>query len=171
MVEFSNGVSVYHAHHGAGTVTSTCVLDVNGISLVYYVVELVSGSQLMLPVHQAERICMLESTRDIRDVLLTAPQDLASDYRLRHRAIEQKISSGDQLLIAEILRDLAWREYQEQLTNSDLRVMGDMKKRLVEILSAQPNMSMKIAAEWVERILEEITLGWSRLSQQAQQAS
>ena len=46
-----------------------------------------------------------------------------------------------------------------------------MKKRLVEILSAQPNMSMKIAAEWVERILEEITLGWSRLSQQAQQAS
>lgn len=171
MAEFANGASIYHAHHGAGTISSQRELCVNGVNLLYYVVDLMSGSQLMLPVNRAGRMRSLINSQAIRDVLSEVPQDLAPDYRVRHSALEEKINSGDQLQIAEILRDLTWRDHNSQLTGSDQRVMEGMRLRLVNILSIQPDMGIKAAAKWLEVTLKEVTLSWSLLNEPVPEVS
>lgn len=171
MAKFSNGATVYHAYHGAGTVISTREVDINGASLLCYVVDLMSGSRLLLPIKTAGRICALQNSDAIHGVLSAAPERLAVDYQVRHRQIEKKVNSGDQLQSAEVLRDLAWREYHTQLTNTDLRVMNSMKKRLIDILSAQPGMDVKQATHWLEKILKEIQLSWPVLDQPAEEVN
>lgn len=171
MAKFNNGAMVYHAHHGVGTVISTREVDIKGASLLYYVVDLMSGSRLLLPISKAGQICSVQSSEALHDVLSAAPEHLAVDYQVRHKQIEKKVTSGDQLQSAEVLRDLAWREHHAQLTNTDVRVMSTMKKRLTDILSAQPDMDTKQAAHWLEKTLREIRLSWPVFEQQVEEAN
>jgi RNA polymerase-interacting CarD/CdnL/TRCF family regulator len=125
------------------------------------VVELVSGSKLLLPVNQAGRICPLRTSKAISEVLSAAPEDLAADYHQRRRDIENKIKSGDQLQYAEVFRDLAWRGHNAQASNTDREFMNSMKKRLIDILSIQTDLDIREAAQWLELTLQKITLSWS----------
>jgi RNA polymerase-interacting CarD/CdnL/TRCF family regulator len=156
MDSFENGDLVYHAHHGAGTVISTQEVDIAGSTRLYYVVELATGSRLMLPTSQAECMCSLRTSKAIGDVLSATPENLASDYRTRRAGIEQKINSGDQLQSAEVVRDLAWREHKAQLSNTDREFMKSMKRRLVDILSMQTDLNVQEAAQWLEVRLKKL---------------
>jgi RNA polymerase-interacting CarD/CdnL/TRCF family regulator len=161
MTELSNGARIYHAQLGAGTVVSTRKVDVNGANRLYYVVELVSGSKLLIPVNQAGRICPLRTSKAIGEVLSAAPEDLAANYHQRRRDIEDKIKSGDQLQYAEIFRDLAWRGHNGQASNTDRQFLNSMKKRLIDILSIQTDLDIQEATQWLELTLQKITLSWS----------
>jgi RNA polymerase-interacting CarD/CdnL/TRCF family regulator len=162
---FKGGDLVYHAHLGAGTVICTRKVDLDGSSQPYYVVELASGSKLMLPVTQAGQICSLKTLKAIGEVLSATPEDLAVDYRQRRSGIEEKINSGDQLESAEVFRDLAWREHTDRLSGTDREVMNDMRKRLIDILSIQADLDIQEAARWLEAKLQKITLSWPALSE------
>ncbi len=164
---FKDGDLVYHARHGAGTVICIRKVNIGGSSQPYYVVELVSGSKLMLPVSQAEQICSLRSLGAISEVLSATPEDLAVDYRQRRTGIEEKINSGDQLESAEVFRDLVWREHTAQLSGTDREVMNNMKKRLIDILSIQTNLDIQEAAQWLELELQKIARSWPTLSEGA----
>lgn len=158
MAKYKNGDLVYHAHHGAGTVISIQKMGVSGASRLYYVVKLVSGCKLMLPVDLVGQICSLRTSSAIGEVLLSTPKDMAVDYHQRRADIEKKSTSGDPLHSAEILRDLAWREHNTQLCNTDKEFMNSMKKRLIDILSIQTDMDVQKAAQWLESTLQKITL-------------
>lgn len=170
MAKFNNGDLVYHTHHGAGTVISTRKMEVSGSSRLYYVVELASGSRLMLPVDEAGRICSLRTLKAISDVLSATPEDLAVDYRQRRTGIEEKINSGDQLQSAEVVRDLAWREHNAQLSNTDKEFMKNMKKRIVDILSIQTDLDIQEASQWLELSLQEIIVAWPTVDEGAREA-
>jgi RNA polymerase-interacting CarD/CdnL/TRCF family regulator len=162
---FKDGDLVYHAHHGAGTVICIQKVNIGGSSQSYYVVELASGSKLMLPVTQAGQICSLRTLKAISEVLSATPEDLAVDYRQRRTGIEEKINSGDQLESAEVFRDLAWRAHNAQLSGTDREVMNNMRKRLIDILSVQADLDIREAAQWLELKLQKITRSWSALGE------
>lgn len=161
MAKFKDGDLVYHAKHGAGTVSGTRKVEVGGSRQLYYVVKLASGSELMLPVSQAECMHALRSAKAISRVLSATPENLAVDFRQRRTVIERKISSGDPLESAEVYRDLMWRDHNGRLSNSDREFMNSMRKRLIDILSIQKDSDIQDASRWLDAKLQKITGEWS----------
>lgn len=163
MAKIKNGSVIYHVYHGPGTITRTQKIGVGGVDQLCYVIDLVSGSQLMLPVEQAGRMCTLSSLRlsdEIREVLSSAPETMDVDYRQRRAGIEEKMNSGDPLHSAEVFRDLVWRDHTAQLSGTDREFMNSMQKRLVDILSVQADLDPRGAAKWLEATLQKIVGSW-----------
>ena len=161
MTEFKSGTPVYHARFGAGMIMDIQEMTIAGSVQSYYVVELAFGDQLMIPVSDDSQICSLRPFEAISDVLLTLPEKLAVDYRQRRTRIEEKINSGNPLHSAEVVRDLAWRDHNEQLTNTDKAFMNSMKKRLVGIITVQTGRNVQEATQWLETRLQTIIRSWS----------
>ena len=157
MRKFKKGDLVFHACHGAGTVITTQRLDIGGVEGIYYVVELATGSKLMIPVKEAEdlRLRPLITLETIREVLSAIPEELAADFRQRRGDIEEKVNSGDQMQTTEVLRDLAWRERTASLSGGDRELMSSVKKRLVQILAMRPGVDVQEASQLLETLLGE----------------
>ena len=163
MAKVKKGSLVYHTHHGPGTVLRTQKIVVGDVSQMCYVVELVSGSQLMLPVDQGDQMRILSSVTisdQIYKVLSSTPELLDPDYRQRRAEIEGMVNSGDPLHSAAVFRDLVWREHTTQLSGTDRDFMKSMTKRLIDLLSLQVDLDARQAAQWLRLTTQKIILSW-----------
>jgi len=129
----------------------------------YYRVELATGDKLLVPVTRDGGDVLIPVTRpeDINEVLASPPQDLSSDFRKRTLDIEQKVSSGNSLQVAEALRDLAWRRYSSKLSGSDIRLMDKARKTLANMLVLKPKMDLREAMRRLDGMLEHAVAAWS----------
>lgn len=161
MPRFKQGDLVYHPAYGPGVVSTTRTIQVEGEDQLYYEVELAQGSVLMIPTVEVDeaRLTPLISEEAITEVLLAPPQPLSDDFRQRRQHIENKIDSGDPTQIAEVYRDILWRQRTANLSNGDRKLMNNAKTLLTSIFVTQPG-SDGDAAERLEAILAEATENW-----------
>lgn len=159
---FKKGDLVLHRHHGVGTVTNIRKMKVTANEQTYYVIDLAIGERLLIPAREAESLGLstIVSPEAIISVLSDAPHALADDFRLRQTAMDEKIGSGDPLLIAEALRDLIWRGRTVRLSSGDMRLMDKARKFVSSLLAAQPNMDTRSANRRLDAVLEQTVLGW-----------
>lgn len=162
MLKFKQGDLVYHHFYGTGTITGTQTFDMGGTERPYYIVDLVIGEVLMIPIKEAEeaQLHTPTSSETVTAVLSAAPEELADDFRRRREHLEGKINSGDPESVCEALRDLAWRESTTQLSRGDRNLMGTAKKLLSNVLVRQPDMDIQEASQRLDGILARATLAW-----------
>ena len=101
----------------------------------------------------------------IEDVFSGQPDELCDDYRERQSEIQKMIDSRNPRQLAQALRDLAWREYNDKLTG----VEQNMKARLVKMLSREmalvrPAMDVDVATNRLMTMLQEM-IEYHRMSQ------
>jgi CarD family transcriptional regulator len=144
---FKKGDLVVHPYHGGGIVEDLQTQRVGGVEHRYYCIELASGDgTLMIPVDQAEEAGLRPALLDmdmIIAVLSDDPQELSADYRERHGRLAAKIHSGDPALVAQVLRDLAWREHASYLTSKDERFKGEAQEMLAGELALRPGLDVE----------------------------
>ena len=104
-----------------------------------------------MPVTQAEeaglRLADVDRERIVA-VLSNRPRKLSTNYRTRRAHIDEKISSGDPLKVAEALRDLAWRG--KSSSGSAIDVMLKLKARRLlagELALQSDDLDIEEAAE------------------------
>lgn len=143
------GDAVVHPGHGAGVVQDTQTRQVNGGERQYHCIELVSGrGTLFIPADQVEEAGLLPVPGDaepIITVLLDQPQDLSADYQKRKAGIAAKIHSGDVKLVAQALRDLAWRERETRLSDGDAQLKAEAQDLLTGVLALQLDLDVEAA--------------------------
>jgi CarD family transcriptional regulator len=154
---FKKGDLVLHRRHGAGTIVNIRRMRITAEEQVYYVIDLAIGERLLIPVDQAEELGLstIVSPEAIIDVLSDTPHTLADDFRLRQTEMDQKIGSGDPLLVAEVLRDLNWRGQAIKLSSGDIRLMGKAHKLLSSLLAAQPSADNRSAGQRLDATLKQ----------------
>jgi CarD family transcriptional regulator len=103
---------------------------------------------------------VVTATQAIIDVLSSPPEDLVADHRQRTLNAEEKLDSGDPLLVAEVLRDLAWRQHSARLSSGDLRLMTKAHKLLSNALVAKPKMDLRAASQLLDAIVQKAILSW-----------
>jgi CarD family transcriptional regulator len=162
MLKFKTGDLVYHSFHGTGTITGTQTLDTSGTERLYYIVDLVIGQVLMIPIQEAEEAHLHSptSSETLIDILSATPEELADDFRHRREHLEGKINSGKPEWVCEALRDLAWRENTAQLSRGDRTLMVTAKKLLSNALVTQPDLDIREASQRLEIMLARTTLAW-----------
>jgi len=164
-MEFSIGDKVMYPSRGAGR-----IIGVEHQELVdgfehYYVIRIHSkGLTLRVPMRKVRELGVRpvmprEKLARVWDILKSAPQHLAEDFKERQEQIRQKLQAGSPLAIAEVIRDLTWREQYAYLTKADSELLARGRQLLAdemalvmdkEIVEAEQMISAALAASVME---------------------
>lgn len=128
---FSMGDAIVHPTRGVGVVVNIQEREWQGSSSQYYQIELLGREpslKLMVPIEEADelglRLAIQQSEVDrVWRVLSSEPEDLPSNHKTRHKFLRDKLHAGDIFQVAEVLRDLTWRQKEEDhLTTRGKRI-------------------------------------------------
>lgn len=157
-LEFKKGDAIVHPTHGAGRIVAIETWEVAGIERRYYSIELINDhGMLMIPVDQADEAGLRRAVSDpktIYAVLKKEPHELDSDHRKRQARVSDQIRSGEAQEITEALRDLAWRERTDSLTERDQKLKSEAEDLIVGELALQPDLNRETAAQ---QLHEQVT--------------
>jgi CarD family transcriptional regulator len=144
---FQVGDTVVHPDYGAGVVTEIKAREVLGNEQKrYYSLRLLSEPKtvVMVPVRDEKKVGLRSPLPEsklgrIWRVLRSDPDKLPSNYKKRQKILEEKLDKAGPVQVAEMLRDLAWREEQKNhLTVQGKRLYRKSMKFLAgEVAGAQ----------------------------------
>jgi CarD family transcriptional regulator len=143
------GDAVVHPSHGAGVIRDTQTWQVNGSERQYHCIELASGKgTLFIPADQVQEAGLLPVPGDaklISSVLRDRPRELSADYVKRQAGVATKVRSGDIKLVAEALRDLAWRGRETRLSDGDAQLKAKAQALLASVHALQLDLDIDAA--------------------------
>ncbi|HDQ72786.1 MAG TPA: hypothetical protein ENN19_11930 [Chloroflexi bacterium] len=130
---FKVGDAVIHPIRGAGVVVRVMEKKWRGSVDMYYQIELMGqpDTKLMIPTDAVDslglRLAIAPSRLDrVWNVLQDEPEKLPSNHKKRYQVVDSKLHTGDIYQVAEVVRDMAWRQQEE----GNLTTMG--KRRYKE---------------------------------------
>ena len=116
---FQLGDTVIHPGYGAGTVVDIEKLLCLGSDKPYYSIELSDGSKtcVWVPVGDAgkrgvRRPTPISQLGQIWSVLCAGPETLSSDHDERYELVREKLRGGDVFRVAEVVRDMFWKDHR-----------------------------------------------------------
>ena len=164
MAKFDVGDAVIHPLHGAGIVVGFMELKQSADDDVrYYKIEMLGRTKtsLMIPVTEEESIGLRPAVQEaalerIWDILAEAPSELPSNHKKRYRMLLEKLEDGDIYLVAEALRDIAWRrEERDGLTTHGREVYQKSMKLLSGEIAVVRGIDIQAARSLLEGKLRE----------------
>jgi len=157
---FDTGDAIVHPTRGVGVVVDIQEREWQGSSSRYYQIELLGREpalKLMIPIEEAEelglRLAIKRSeVEQVWRVLKSEPNDLPSNHKTRHSQLREKLRTGDVYQTAEVLRDLTWREKEEDhLTTRGSRI----HKEALMCLSGEVAAALEIEVPEAEAQVRE----------------
>lgn len=114
---FEAGEAIVHPVRGAGVVESIEERQWHGSRKPHYRIKLLGQptSSLIIPVTVAETIGMRRAIppsklNQVWRVLRADPQTLPTERNERYQLLKDKLHAGDVLKVAEVVKDMAWRQ-------------------------------------------------------------
>jgi len=160
---FKTGDAIIHPVRGAGVVVRVEERQWRGSNDLYYTIKLLSqpGTRLMVPISVAEtlglrRVIPRSKLNKVWRVLRADPRTLPSDHKERHRFLEDKLHTGDIFQVAEVVRDMAWRQQREgRLTTIGKRNYKEGVRILAGEIAAVQDVDLDDAEAQVRAKLRE----------------
>jgi CarD family transcriptional regulator len=157
---FNVGDKVIHPAYGAGTISEIDEKLVGEQPSTYYIIELIAtAGTLMVPVSRADQVGLrspVDQPDHLLNVLTSQPATLSNDHRQRQGLISTEIRSGDVVKICEIVRDLAFRDREDKLTEADLRLYRQAQDFLVGELAVSQDVDLETARFQITSVLESL---------------
>jgi CarD family transcriptional regulator len=128
-MHFSVGDKVVHPVHGSGRVTGVQHQELVEGFEHYYVLEIMGkGLTVFVPMRKAEELGVRPTKScaeldHILGVLKKESQELPEDHKVRQGCIQEKLTSGSLVQVAEVVRDLTVRRQVSHLTRADRRLL------------------------------------------------
>ena len=121
---FEAGDAIVHPIRGAGIVERVEEHQWRGSNDLYYRINLLGqpGTKLMVPTSAAEELGLRHAIpqsnlNKVWRVLRAIPNTLPGDHKARYELLEGKLHTGDVFQVAEVVRDMAWRQQRKGRLN------------------------------------------------------
>jgi len=163
---FNIGDKIVYPMHGAGIIESIEEKELAGEKLSYYILKMPGEVKVMVPVQKAEEI----GVRDIIDketagnvIKVFDQTEVQEDpnWNRRYRENIEKMKSGDIYEIANIVRNLSFKQKEKGLSTGDKKMLLNAKQILVSELVLAEQIDK---AEIEEMIENKINLSYIRNS-------
>lgn len=157
---FEVGDKVVHPSHGAGVVAGIEEKELLEEFTQYYIIELAATEmKLMIPVETAEEIGLRPVARpaqveNIYGTLKSNPRDLVNDFKKRQAILTKQLKSGILFDIAEVVRDLYWRDKDSPLSPTESRQLENAKQQLAGELSLAEGVDVEETLAQIDRTLQ-----------------
>lgn len=142
---FNIGDTIVHNRYGAGTVVGFKSVTLYGEERTYLCIDLTGGRGTLMV--QPEEVNLEEVRMTIDDLTLlravfeAPPERLSDQHRSRQPKLNAKLQSNDPRKIAQVLRDLIYRDRIAGLTETDKRIRDKARNKLLAELKLSPNVA------------------------------
>jgi len=158
--EFEVGDNVVYPHHGAGVVLKKETRDMMGESRDYLTIKILHNEMtVMVPCENAHvaglrRVINEEQVRRVIEVLTGEVSDMPKNWNRRFKYNREKIKTGDVFELAEVVRNLAIREWEKGLSTGEKQMYTRAKKILASEFMYALDKDEEGAEEYIDELLE-----------------
>ena len=136
---FNIGDQIVYPMHGAGTIDSIEEKDVLGEKQSYYILKMPGEVKVMVPIAKAEEVGVRsiidKSSADrVFQVLEQDETEMNKNWNKRYRDNMDKLKSGDIYEIADVVRNLAFKQKEKGLSTGEKKMLDNAKQILVSEL-------------------------------------
>jgi CarD family transcriptional regulator len=159
--EFNEGDNVVYPHHGAGVVIKKESRDLMGEKRDYLTIKILHNEMtVMVPCDNAHRAGLRrvideEQVRRVIEVLTGEVSEMPKNWNRRFKYNREKIKTGDVFELAEVVRNLAIREWEKGLSTGEKQMYTRAKKILASEFMYALDKDEEGAEEYIDELLEE----------------
>ena len=152
---FNVGDKIVYPMHGAGTIDSIEEKDILGEKQSYYILKMPGGVKVMIPTAKAEEVGVRNiidknSVDKVISVLEQNETDMDKNWNKRYRDNMDKMKSGDIYEIADVVRNLSFKQKEKGLSTGEKKMLNNAKQILVSELVLAEHASQEEVEEIVD---------------------
>ena len=159
---FSVGDKIVYPMHGAGTIDAIEEKDILGEKQAYYIIKMPGEVKVMVPTAKAEEIGVRniiskENAGKVFEILEENETEMSNNWNKRYRDNMDKMKSGDIYEVADVVRNLSFKQKEKGLSTGEKKMLNNAKQILVSELVLAEHASQ----EEVETLIDnKITMSF-----------
>jgi len=159
---FNVGDKIVYPMHGAGTIDAIEEKDILGEKQAYYIIKMPGEVKVMVPTAKAEEIGVRniiskENAVKVFEILEENETEMSNNWNKRYRDNMEKMKSGDIYEVADVVRNLAFKQKEKGLSTGEKKMLNNAKQILVSELVLAEHASK----EEVENLIDnKITMSF-----------
>ena len=136
---FHVGDKIVYPMHGAGTIDAIEEKDILGEKQSYYILKMPGEVKVMVPTAKAEEVGVRniidkESAEKVIGVLEKDETAMDKNWNKRYRDNMEKMKSGDIYEVADVVRNLSFKQKEKGLSTGEKKMLNNAKQILVSEL-------------------------------------
>lgn len=159
---FNVGDKIVYPMHGAGTIDAIEEKDILGEKQAYYIIKMPGEVKVMVPTTKAEEIGVRniiskENAGKVFQILEENETEMSNNWNKRYRDNMEKMKSGDIYEVADVVRNLSFKQKEKGLSTGEKKMLNNAKQILVSELVLAEHASQ----EEVENLIDnKITMSF-----------
>ena len=152
---FNVGDKIVYPMHGAGTIDAIEEKNILGEKQNYYIIKMPGEVKVMVPTDKAEEVGVRniigkEEAAKVMSVLGENETEMSQNWNKRYRDNMDKMKSGDIYEVADVVRNLSFKQKEKGLSTGEKKMLNNAKQILVSELVLAEHASQ----EEVEKLVE-----------------
>ena len=152
---FNVGDKIVYPMHGAGTIDAIEEKDILGEKQSYYILKMPGEVKVMVPTAKAEEVGVRniidkESAEKVIGVLEKDETAMDKNWNKRYRDNMEKMKSGDIYEVADVVRNLSFKQKEKGLSTGEKKMLNNAKQILVSELVLSEHASQEEVEQLVE---------------------
>lgn len=152
---FKVGDKVVYPMHGAGSIKEITNRTIENETYSYYTIEMPGEVKVFVPTAKAEEIGVRniidkETAGKVISVLEQDSTEMSMKWNKRYRDNVEKLKTGDAFEVADIVRNLSFKQKEKGLSTTEKKMLNNAKQILVSELVLSEEMEQKEVEELVE---------------------
>ncbi len=144
---FNVGDYIVYPMHGAGTIDAIEEKDILGQKQTYYILKMPGEVKVMVPTDKAEEIGVRaiidkSSADKVFAVLEEEKTEMSMNWNKRYRDNMEKMKSGDIYELADVVRNLSFKQKEKGLSTGEKKMLTNAKQILVSELVLAENATV-----------------------------
>ena len=136
---FNVGDYIVYPMHGAGTIDAIEEKDILGEKQSYYILKMPGEVKVMVPVDRAEKVGVRNiidegSAEKVFEILEEDQTEMSTNWNKRYRDNMDKMKSGDIYEVADVVRNLSFKQKEKGLSTGEKKMLINAKQILVSEL-------------------------------------
>ena len=157
---FNVGDHIVYPMHGAGVIDAIEEKDILGEKQSYYILKMPGEVKVMVPTNKAEEIGVRNiidrtSAEKVFEILEEDRTDMSQSWNKRYRDNMEKIKSGDIYEVADVVRNLSFKQKEKGLSTGEKKMLLNAKQILVSELVLAEHASYEEVQDLVENKLNQ----------------
>jgi len=160
---FNIGDKVVYPMHGAGVIEAIEEKEILGERKKYYIMKIPIGDmKVMIPLDNVEQIGLREvideeGVEQVYAILKGHHSKMSSNWNRRYRANLEKLKSGDIFQVAEVVRNLTYREKEKGLSTGERKMLDSARQILISELVLAQDTSKEDVDKIIDRFFANIS--------------
>ena len=157
---FNIGDKVVYPMHGAGVIQDIEEKNILGEKVSYYIIKMPGEVKVMVPTAKAEEIGVRniideDTASKVFKVLETDSTEMSMNWNKRYRDNMEKMKSGDIYEIADVVRNLSFKQKERGLSTGEKKMLLNAKQILVSELTLAEDLQKDAVEEMVDTRIDK----------------